>query len=197
MKKYLLSVKTYITSSPGKELLIGVAIVVSFICLVIAIVSLIIASGPKIDYQPAIACDLLTKEEAKEMLGQNVIAGTPKNPTLSRDIATSKCSYTDMNTDAQAMLVAAIAVQSGVNDKGVARVKATFAASKSGKNVELVNGLGDSAYFNPQLGQLNILDGKNWIILSYGTGQSPQNNTLDNAVTLAQKVLKAPDLPTF
>lgn len=197
MNAYLQAAKKYVTTSPGREIVVGVAIIVSFICLVIAVISLIAASGPKLDYQPAVACRLLTKDEAKEMLGQDVLGGDQKNPTLSNDIATSKCAYTDMNTDQNAMLAAAIAIQSAVTDKGAERVKATFAASKIGKNVEEVKGLGDSAYFNPELGQLNILDGRNWIIVSYGTGQNPENNTLDKTIELAQKVISSPELPTF
>jgi len=197
MNKYVQAVKTYMSSSPGKEILVGVAVVLSFICLAVAVVSVILASRPKIDYPPAVACALLTKDEAKEALGDQIIPGTPKNPTLSNDIATSKCSYTDMNPDKAAMRIAAIAVQSGVTDKGAERVRATFEASKIGKNIEVVNDLGDNAYFNPELGQLNILDGRNWIILSYGVGESPETNTVEDAIELAQKVLRAPELPTF
>lgn len=197
MNKYFQKIKTYVTTSPGKEIAVGVAIILSFACLIIAIVSLIMASGPKIDYQPAVACNLLTKDEAREMLGQDVLGGERKNPTLSNDVATSKCAYTDMNKDPQAMLVAAVAVQSAVTDKGIQRVKAEFAASKIGKNTETVTWLGDSAYFNPALGQLNILDGRNWIIVSYGAGESPENNTLEQATELAQKVISDPQLPTF
>ena len=197
MNKYFQAAKTYVTTSPHKEIIVGVAVIVSFICLVIAIVSAVIGSGPKLDYQPAVACNLLTKDEASEMLGPDVLGGERKNPTLSNDVATSKCAYTDMNEDPAAMLVAAIAVRSAVTDKGAQLVKAEFAASKVGKNTERVAQLGDDAYFNPTLGQLNVLDGRNWIILSYGAGQSPEANTLDKAIELSQKVLADPQLPTF
>lgn len=197
MNKYFQKIKTYVTTSPGKEIAVGVAIILSFACLIIAIVSLIMASGPKIAYQPAVACNLLTKDEAREMLGQNVLGGDRKNPTLTNDVATSKCAYTDMNPEQSAMRAAAVAVQSAVTDKGAERVKATFAASKIGKNTEEIKDVGDSAYFDPKLGQLNVLDGRNWIIVSYGVGESPQSNTVDDAVELAQKLLSDPRLPTF
>lgn len=197
MNKYFQAARTYVTTSPGREVVVGIAILVSFICLIIAVVMLIRGSGPKLDYQPAVACNLLTKDEAGEMLGPDVIASPPKDPTLAQDIATSKCAYTDMNTDASAMLVAALAVRSAVTDNGTERVKAEFAASKVGKDTEAVNGVGDDAYFNSVLGQLNILDGRNWMIVSYGTGESPQSNTLDRALELAQKIVKGPELPSF
>lgn len=87
------------------------------------------------------------------------------------------------------MLVAAIAVRSGINDKGVDQNKTEFATSKQGKSNEVVKDVGDSAYFNKELGQLNVLDDRKWVILSYGAGSAPQANTVDKATELAKKVL--------
>jgi len=197
MNKHIQFAKKYLTKMAGKELTIGVTVVIGLAVLVTVIVLFIQNSGPKLDYQPAVACDLLTSSEAKEMLGEDILGGTPKNPVLSEGVATSKCSYTDMNPDKDKMIVSAIAVRSAVDDEGIKRNKSEFAASMLGKNFETVKDLGDRAYFNPDLGQLNILNERDWIILSYGFGSSPEANTVDKAIELLQKVLFAPELPTF
>lgn len=197
VKQYAQNAKTYVTSSSGKEMLIGAAVVVVVTALIVGAVVFIQNSGPKIVYQPAIACDLLTKDEAKEMLGEQVLDHTPASPTLSQDVATSKCSYTDSNPEQNQMKVAAIAVRSAVNDQGTEKNKREFAAAKLNQGMQPVNNLGESAFFNPELGQLNILKGRNWIILSYGVGTDPKSNTLEEAIELAQKVVIASQLPTF
>lgn len=197
MNKHVQAVKSYITSASGKEIIIGIAVILGGIGIVIAIVLLIQNSMPKIDYQPSVACNLLTKDEAAEMLGEDVLHSNPKNPTLSNDLATSKCSYTDSNPEPDNMLVAALAVRAGVTDKGVERNKAEFSVAKLAKDVEIVNDIGESAYYNPKLGQLNILQGRDWLIVSYGVGNDPQSNTLENAIKLSQRVLWAPSVPSF
>ena len=89
------------------------------------------------------------------------------------------------------MMVAAIIVRSGVNDDGVEQNKAQFAAGKPKKaGIESVKGVGDEAYYNSELGQLNVLRGRDWLILSYGLGSDPLANTLDDAKKLAHAVLK-------
>jgi hypothetical protein len=89
------------------------------------------------------------------------------------------------------MIVAAMTVRSGINDKGVEQNKTEFSVGRPHKNIEIVKDLGDNAYFNQTLGQLNILDGRKWIILSYGVGSAPEANTVDKAVELAHKIIDA------
>ena len=197
MNKYLQAVKTYFSSAAGKDIVIGGAVIVAVIALIVAIVMFIQNSGPRLDYQPDVACDLLTEQKAKEMLGDQVLHQNPANPTLQADVATSKCAYTDANPEQDQMKIAALAVRSAVNDKGSEKNRAEFAAAKSARGVEAVKNVGESAFFNPELGQLNILKGRNWIITSYGTGSAPQTNTLEDARELAQKIISTPQLPTF
>lgn len=172
-----------------KELIIGVAISVGVIATIIAMVLSIAASTPKVVYQPTKACDLLTIEESKDLLGEKTLQSGEKTPAQSGNTASSQCGYTDGNPDTDSMLVAAVVVRSGVNDKGVEQNKTEFTAGKPDQGVEDVKGVGDQAYYNQKLGQLNILDGRNWIILSYGPGASPEENTLDNSLKMAQKVI--------
>lgn len=191
MNHYIQSAKTY-AATHKKELAIGTAVVLGVAVLITAIVLIVRGSEPKVVYQPANACSLLTLAEARELLGNKVLNSNANNPILSGDTASSRCGYTDGNPDTNSMIVAAIVVRSGINDKGVQQNKTEFAAGKPSENVETVKDIGDSAYFNHALGQLNILDGRKWIILSYGLGSAPETNTVGKAVELAHKVALTP-----
>lgn len=172
-----------------KELLIGGIVIVVVIALIAVITLLIHNSGPKIDYQPPVACELLTLDEAKELMGNSALGSAVTAPVISGDISTSKCGYTDGNSNTANLVVAAINVRSGINDKGVEQNKTDFANGTPTENIMTVNDLGDKAYFNQTNGQLNVLDGHNWILISYGPGDDALANTLEDAVTLAKKVL--------
>lgn len=197
MKKYTQSIKEYLSTESAKEMIIGVSIVLGFVAIVSVIVLLIQQNTTKIVYQPSVACVMFTEEEAKELLGAQVLPNKSGNPVLSGHVATTKCSYSDVNSDQDGMLVAAVAVRSGIDDEGTAQNTAEFTASMAGKDTEPVSGLGDSAYFDPATGQLHVLRGHDWVILSFGVGTAPEANTLDDALQLAQRVLYTSELPTF
>jgi hypothetical protein len=190
MQDYIHTATAYVTNHK-REFLAGGILVVGLAVLV----ALFIYNNPnKVVYQPTNACDLLTPVKAQDLLGEKVISVDTKGAAVSGDIAISKCSYTDSNEDQDQMLVAAVAVRSGVNDAGVQKNKTDFANSQSKKTVEPVDNLSDGAYFDPARGQLNILDGRRWIIVSYGIGASPETNTIDKAIELANTIL---DYPQF
>lgn len=162
-----------------------------FIAIIIAVVALLTQlNRPNIVYQPAKACDLLTATEATELLGPKTIPSNSSDVVISDDTGVSKCGYTDGNTDINSMIVAAIIVRSAINDNGVQQNKTEFAAGTPKTNVEAIKGIGDRAYFNQVSGQLNVLDDKNWIVISYGVGNSPETNTVEKAVELARKVVR-------
>jgi len=188
MKKYLTTAKTYV-SDHKKQFKLG-----GFIALGLAIISAIIVlviynTTPHVVYQPPNACNLFTNKEAIEVLGGEVISLGTALPVVSGDAAISKCSYTDKNNDANAMLVAAVAIRSGINDKGVAQNRAQFIASQSLTSTEVVKDLGDNAYFNSNLGQLDVYQGREWFIISVGVGAAPATNTLEDAIKLAHMVI--------
>jgi hypothetical protein len=195
MHHHIQSTKTYIMSHK-KELAIGASVVLGAVVLITVITLFARNGAPKVVYQPANACDLLTLPEAQGLLGNKTIASNIENPVLSGNTATSKCGYTDGNPDTNSMVVAAIMVRSGVNDDGVLQNQTEFAASRPDDHVETVNDLGDSAYFDQKLGQLNVLDGHEWIIISYGVGSAPATNNVDDAVGLAYKVVQLASLST-
>lgn len=190
MNNLIKTTKTYITTHKRDSIISLVLILI-----VVGLVSLFIYNNRShVVYQPSNACDMLTPAKAQDLLGEKVISVDTKGAVVTDDIAISKCSYTDANENKDFMIVAAIAVRSGINDKGVQQNKTDFSTSRANGTVEDVKNLGDSAYFNPVRGQLNILDDKRWIIISYGVGAAPETNTLDKAIELANVVL---DYPLF
>lgn len=189
MKQYLVTAKAYVANHKI-EFITATSILVALVVIGGAITLYVRATTPNVVYQPAKACDLFNFAEAKELLGEKLLTTTTQSPVISDDTAVSKCGYTDGNPDMNNATVAAIVVRSGINDEGVAQNKKEFAAGKPSQNVEAVKDLGDDAYFNQELGQLNILNDKRWIIISYGTGAAPQANTVDKAIILAKKVLQ-------
>ena len=172
-----------------KELIIGASVIGGIIALIVAIALIVYNGAPRIVYTPAEACDLLKPAKARELLGNKALKSAAQDAKLSGNMAISKCGYTDGNPDMDSAIVAAITVRSGVNDRGVEQNKTEFTAGKPNEGIEDVKDVGEKAYFNQKLGQLNILDGRNWIILSYGVGATPETNTVDKAVELAKVAL--------
>lgn len=188
MKQYFHTAKKYIDTN--KEIAVGLAVIVGFIVLMGGVAAVFMRSNqPAIVYQPAKACDLFTLAEAKDLLGEKTLNSSNQAPKVSGTTAISRCGYTDGNPETANMIVAAVTVRSGINDEGVARNKTEFATGKKATGIEAVKNVGNDAYFNSTRGQLNILSGNEWIIVSYGLGSDPLANKQDDAVKLAQNAL--------
>ncbi len=188
MKKYVDHVKQYVKAN--SDAVVGASVVAGLFAIV-AIVALISHfSGPMIVYQPAKACEWFTVDEARSLLGEDVLNTESNKPVIDGDVAVSKCGYTDTNGNSDAMKVAAVAIRSGINDAGQAKNETDFAAAKSSNIVDDITGIGDAAYFNKTSGQLNVLNDKKWIIINYGFGATPEANTAEDAIIVAKKVLQ-------
>lgn len=188
-QKYTQAVQTYV-SAHKKDIQIAAPIVAIFVVLVGLIVLSTVKNLPNIVYKPVKACDLLTPAKANDILGDKVKGVDSNDPVIKGNTAVSKCGYNDLNPTEGQLKVLAIAVQSGINDKGVAQNKAGFKQSQKGKTLESVNGLGDEAYFDPATGMLNVLDGKRWIMLTYGFGATPEENNVQQEISIARDILK-------
>lgn len=189
MKNLFQNVKEYIRDHK-KEFTLGVSVVViiAFIFFGLALYSYNTAQ-PKIVYEPARACDLLTLDEAKSFLGDKTINGVSSNPVQAQNLTVSKCSYSDGLPDTSNAVVAAVIVRSGINDAGIQQNKTEFVAGKPTAGMQDVSGIGDKAYYNPSNGQLNVLKDSTWVIVSYGPASSPQSSSLDKVIEVARKVL--------
>ena len=84
----------------------------------------------------------------------------------------------------------ALSVRTGINDAGIELNKAQFESGMPTENIELIQNVGDQAYFNTELGQLNVLKESTWVLISYGPGADPQANSLEDAVKLSDKIFK-------
>lgn len=192
MRQPIHSAKTFLLAHKTETVITAAALLILAL-----LVAVFLYNRPKptivhVDYKAVNACDLFTPAKAEDLLGDHVINHGNAKPYLSgQNIATSKCGYTDVNPDQNQMRVAAVAVRSAINSAGIKQNKAEFAAAKAASGTQAVPNLGDDAYYNPQLGQLDILQGRIWMIVSYGVGATPEANSLDDALILAHKVLPA------
>lgn len=189
MKRYVTRVKEYVLTNPRK---VKIALVAFGILLGAAILGgLFIYNNQskiiELDYNPVVACTLLTKDEAKELLGRNVIDTNKNAVSVTESRATSKCSYSDDNSGNMAVI--GLAVRSAVTKAGIDENKRDFAASKAANQVETVEGVGDEAFYLPANGQLNILKGRAWLLITYGVGDDKSTYTLENAKKVATKVI--------
>ncbi|MEO5950605.1 MAG: hypothetical protein ABIQ04_04110 [Candidatus Saccharimonadales bacterium] len=184
MNHYIQTVKNYL--SEHKNIFLISALIIVILAVMAAL--FMYNSPQKHTYKATNACDLFSPKKAQDLLGEKVISVDTKGVIVSGDIATSKCSYTDSNQDTTKLRVAAVAVRSGINEKGIQQNITEFTNSKTGKTVEDVNDIGDKAYFNQTLGQLNVLRGRDWIILSYGLGSAPETNELSKNIDLAKNL---------
>ena len=190
MKNYFETAMTYITERKQKFIIGTVVIIGAVIFGALFIYNQ--PHPPKLAYQPAKACDMLTPAKAMDILGDQVISTDANAPQIASDAetATSRCSYTDKNADSNAMKSLAISVRSATNKAGIAQNQTEFNGHE--KNVihsQPVSGLGSKAYFDEDLGLLHILTDKQWIMLSYKTGQTLESQPVSNVVSLAHKVL--------
>ena len=189
MNTYFQTAKDYVLEHK-KEFIRGASIVLAIAVILVGLALYSYnTSQPKIVYEPAPACELLTLDEAKGFLGDATINGVNSDFVQTGNIVTSRCGYSDGKIDTANAVVIGIAVRSGINDEGIEQNKSQFNNGMPTSNVEIVKDLGDSAYYNQTLGQLNILKQSTWIILSYGPGVSPASNTLEDALKIADKVL--------
>lgn len=176
-----------LTPHKNRDFLIGVTICIAVLASIGSIVAFA-REQTRVAYQPINACEAFNPDEAKSLIKGEVINGTNTAAQLSGDTAISKCAYSDINQDMNKMLVAAVTVRSAINDEGVAQNKSEFAIASRSVDVEPVSDVSESAFYNPLRGQLNVLREKQWLILSFGVGSTPQENTLDDLKLLAAQM---------
>jgi len=129
------------------------------------------------------ACDFLTQADADALLG----AGAKKDETTTdastEDIKTSNCKY----SASASLKSASIKAHISTSKSGAAANKKQFTMELPSAT-EKVSGVGDAAYWDSALGQLNILKDNNWYIVSIG-GLRPTDKTLAEAKTFATRIM--------
>ena len=130
------------------------------------------------------ACDVLTDSAARSVLGDGAEKGdTTAGAASSDDVSVTNCVYStkavttgSIKEQLASIKNAAVLARSGKTTLGAQSNKTPFTTAKPA-GVETVSGYGDQAYFNPETGQLNILKGGNWYIVSYRAGTSATKAT--------------------
>lgn len=195
VKEYLGSLRAYVLARKGQVkvggyIVLGVAVIGFVIMLFIYNYQ---SRQVVIKYTPVAACSLLAQDEAETLLGGKAIQRATEQ-TIEGNLASSKCSYTDMN--ANNFQIAAVAVRSAINDAGVVTNKEQFTANRTANKTETVTGIGDEAYYVRLNGQLHVLKGEQWLILSFGSASDNSSHTLDATKRLANKVIEYEILDT-
>lgn len=152
------------------------------------------AGGEAKTRQAKKACDVLTLEDAKKVLGEN--AEKTELPSggaaSSDDIDVTQCIYSqpagDTLASIKAQKQASILVRSAKTDKGGESNKEVFEGSLKPAEAQDVSGYGDGAFWNPQFGQFNVYKNDNWYIISVGSS-TPSEKTLEEAKVLADLII--------
>lgn len=142
------------------------------------------------NYAAVAACSVLTSSIANQILGSSAVKATPPADTESTsDIAFSECIYSAGPT-VDPPHMASVAIRSAKDSTGAASNSSVFTSAGMPSGAQTVTGYGDKAYWDPSMGQLNILKGSNWYILNNYTGTSPTNGTATLAMSeqLAQAI---------
>lgn len=143
-----------------------------------------------------VACDVLTEATAKNILGDAAAKGDlpAASQVSTKDVSVSSCVYTAKIDPAAAVRLSntkgvSVLVRAAKTNSGSDSNKSQFGSAKPA-GVQDVAGIGDAAFFNPQFGQLNVLKGGNWYILSNYSGGSSTGTVESNKKLADLLVLK-------
>lgn len=132
-------------------------------------------------YKVVKACDALTLPAAQAVLGSGTKAGAAngKSDSASADVAVSTCSYSGSpGLTAQDTKTVTLLARSAKTAAGAESNESVFGKNKPvGK--QDVSGVGDAAFWDAQLSQLDILVGHNWYIIGNMSGTQSDSGTLD------------------
>lgn len=121
-------------------------------------------------YQVREACDILTDKVATELAGKH--ANTAQNPDeKSKDLNVSSCNYYSAETKTTIGLM----IRSPKTKAGADSNANQFAKGLPA-DAQKVDGFGDSAYWTPIYGQLNIHKNSTWYIVSLGSLKAKERN---------------------
>lgn len=145
-----------------------------------------------------VACNIYTVEVAKKYLGESAKIGdtaSSNSVTEGKDVTTSTCLY---ENGAEIAKIINIQLIGAKNDAGKSWIKSTFKSSPTelAKSIneespvlETVTGVGEEAYWNPDMGQLCVLvqDTKYWLTIQGSTKSTEEEKA--NLKLMAQDLL--------
>lgn len=124
------------------------------------------------------ACELLTAQGAQSVLRKPVKAGAPNGRF---DVSSGDSYITQCNYSAKSGAIDPPHVSLLVRHSSPDQAKQAFEAGKSTFSGREVDGLGDAAYRTKSPGQLDVLKGGNWLIISAGTVREPDTAAQERA----------------
>lgn len=135
------------------------------------------------------ACELLTPEDAKSLIGSNAVqlegSGSENNATTDA-VTVDNCSYSADGATLGDMKQLVIQVHHG----GSAQVKQAFENYKKDYPGEPVPEIGGTAYFATETKQVNILQGENWLFVGGGSMNGGDAANKELAIKTMQVALK-------
>ncbi len=112
------------------------------------------------------ACDLFKLQDAQNVLGSGAQKGSStqtNSESAQRSVTT--CTYSYDPGSLSDLVTATVLVRASSD----AEAKKSFESSRS-DNAQDIKDYGDAAYWNPSLGQINLLKGNYWVTVSAGAG---------------------------
>lgn len=137
----------------------------------------------------ASACKILTPEVAKKFFdGPSDDAQEAPEQKPTDDLVVTNCTYMSKVAPGKAKAVeqAGLLVRAAQNIAGATDNENGFKLQRAKADKD-VPGLGDSAYWSPATGQLNVLENSNWYIISAGA-VLPSARELADAKMLADLI---------
>jgi hypothetical protein len=152
------------------------------LCLLVLLLPLFVFAG---DAGVNLAATILTPDVAKAIFGAPAEAAKVNSETdmKSGTAVVSRCSYSIKNDAGTATNISLLFRRAATLEEG----KAIFLASKLAHHDEEISDLGDAAYRTVAPAQLNVLKGRNWLIISAGAFPKPDPILQEKA---AREILK-------
>lgn len=143
------------------------------------------------NYVTVKACDVLTDDIAKQVIGSSAVKGSLGAEPTSDGVTTFDTCIYNAGPDASTPHTISVAVRSAKNRASARSNRAMFAPGGKPTDAEDIKRLGNAAYWDPGMSQLNILKGNNWYIVTNYTGTAPANGTAtrDMAEQLAKLIV--------
>lgn len=139
------------------------------------------------NFQIVDACEVFTLEEAQTILGSTTTKGeSGETASSSDDVTVSSCTYTYDPGTVSGIKTASVLARSPKSETGAESNLAQFDPVPEG--AQEVTGIGEMAFWNPALGQLNVLKSNVWLIISSG-GPKPDEHTQADAEAVANVVV--------
>lgn len=139
-----------------------------------------------------LACRIFTLSDARLLLGNSAKGGQVQTGYSSEDINISTCNYSQdlssSNVPVSSVKSASLIVKTPKTGNGIKSNQGQFGPIKP-IAAEDLSGYGDSAYWDPDHGQLDILKDNTWYIISLGPSP-PASRTLESTKQLADLLIR-------